>query len=47
MYAAEAVLLEEIKYRSLQTTTEAQACLSKAEEKDLLELDELKAVANL
>jgi CCR4-NOT transcriptional regulation complex NOT5 subunit len=31
----------------LRTTTEIQACLNEAEEKDLLESDKLKAIANL
>jgi hypothetical protein len=47
LYGVEVVLPEEVKYRSLRTGTEALACPSEAEEKDLLELDKLKAVANL
>jgi hypothetical protein len=47
MYGAEAMLPEEVKHQSLQTTTGAPACPSEAEEKDLLESDRLKAVANL
>jgi hypothetical protein len=47
MYGAEAMLLEEIKHQSLRATMESIACRSKAEEKELLESDRLKAVANL
>jgi hypothetical protein len=47
MYGAEAVLPEEIKHWSLQTATKAPACPSKAEEKDLLESDRIKGVANM
>jgi hypothetical protein len=47
MYAAEAVPLERIKYRSLPTATETTVCPNEAEENDLLESDTLKAVANL
>jgi hypothetical protein len=47
LYGAEAVLLEEIKHRSLCTSAEAPSCPNKAEEKDLLESDRLKAIANL
>jgi hypothetical protein len=47
MYGADAVMVEEVKYWSLRIMTEAPACSSEAEEKDLLELDWLKAVANL
>jgi hypothetical protein len=47
MYGAEAVLLEEIKHRILRTTTETTECPNKAEDKDLLESDRLKAVVNL
>jgi hypothetical protein len=47
MYGAEAVLPEEVKHRSLRTAIGSPACPSKAEEKDLLELDRLKAVANV
>jgi hypothetical protein len=47
MYGAEAVLLEEVKHRSLQTATEALVCPREAEEKDMLESDRLMVVANL
>jgi hypothetical protein len=47
MYGAEALLHEEVKHQSLRTTTATPACPSEAEEKDLLELDRLKAMANL
>jgi hypothetical protein len=47
MYRAKAILLEEIKHRSLWAATESTTCPNKAEEKDLLELDRLKAVTNL
>jgi hypothetical protein len=47
MYGAEAVLPEEIKHQSLQTTTETTACPNEVEENDLLESDRLKAVVNL
>jgi hypothetical protein len=47
MYGREAMLLEEIKHQSLQTTTETFPCANEAEEKDLLESDRLKAVVNL
>jgi hypothetical protein len=47
MYGAEAMLLEEIKHRSLRATTENTICPSEVEEKDLLEPDRLKAVSNL
>jgi hypothetical protein len=47
MYGAEVVLPEEVKQRSLRTTTEAPACPNEAEEKDLLESDRLKAVATM
>jgi hypothetical protein len=47
MYGAEVVLPEEVKHRSLRTTTEAPACPSEAEEKDWLEPNMLKVVANL
>jgi hypothetical protein len=47
MYGAEAVLPKEVKHRSLRTAIEAPACPSKAEEKDLLEPNKLKVVANL
>jgi hypothetical protein len=47
MYGVEAVLLKEIKHRSLRTTTETTACPNKVEEKDLLVSDGLKVVVNL
>jgi hypothetical protein len=47
MYGAKAMLLEEIKYRSLWTATETVTCPNKAEEKDLLESDRLKSVVNM
>jgi hypothetical protein len=47
LYGAEAALSKEIKHRSLQTATKAPPCPSEAEDKDLLEPDKLKAVANL
>jgi hypothetical protein len=47
MYGVEAVLPEEIKHRSLSTTSETLVCPNEAEEKDLLESDRLKAIANL
>jgi hypothetical protein len=47
MYRAEVVLPEKVKHWSLWTTIEVPVCPSKAEEKDLLESDRLKAVANL
>jgi hypothetical protein len=47
MYRADAVLPEEVKHLSLQTATKASACPSKAKEKDLLEANKLKVVANL
>jgi hypothetical protein len=47
LFEAEAVLLEEIKHQSLRTTAEVSPCPNEAEEKDLLESDRLKAVANL
>jgi hypothetical protein len=47
MYDAKAMLLEEIKYRSLWTATETVTCPNKAEEKDLLESDRLKPVVNM
>jgi hypothetical protein len=47
LFRAEAVLPEEIKHKSLRIATEAPSCPSEAEEKDLLESDRLKAVANL
>jgi hypothetical protein len=47
MYGDEAVLPEEIKHRSLQTTIETIVCPNEAEEMDLLKSDILKANANL
>jgi hypothetical protein len=47
MYGAEAVLPEEVKHRSLRTATATPACPSEAKEKDLLESDKLKVMANL
>jgi hypothetical protein len=47
MYRAEVVLLEEVKHRSLGTATTTPACPCEAKEKDLLESDKLKVVANL
>jgi hypothetical protein len=47
MYGAKAVLPEEMKHRSLRAMTEAPACPSEVEEKDLLELHRLMVVANL
>jgi hypothetical protein len=47
MYRAEAILLEEVKHRSLGTETTTPACPCEDKEKDLLESDKLKAVANL
>jgi hypothetical protein len=47
LFRAEAVLPEEIKHRSLRTAIEVPPCPSKAEDKDLLEPNMLKAVANL
>jgi hypothetical protein len=47
MYGAEAVLHGEVKHGSLRTATTTPACPSETEEKDLLESDRLKAVANL
>jgi hypothetical protein len=47
LFRTKAVLSEEIKYQSLRTITEAPSCPNKAEEKDLLEPERLKAVTNL
>jgi hypothetical protein len=47
LFRAEAVLPEEIKHQSLHTTIEVPSCPNEAEEKDLLELERLKVVANL
>jgi hypothetical protein len=46
-YGAEAMLLEEIKHRSLQTAAETAPCPNEADEKDLFESDRLKDVVNL
>jgi hypothetical protein len=46
MYGVETVLLLEVKHQILRSATVTPACPSEAEEKDLLELDRLKAVAN-
>jgi hypothetical protein len=47
LFRAEAVLHEEIKHQRLHTTTDVSPCHDEDEEKDLLESDRLKAVANL
>jgi hypothetical protein len=47
MCGAEAMLLEEIKHRSLRVMAESTTCPNEAEEKDLLESDRLRAVTNL
>jgi hypothetical protein len=47
MYEVEAVLLKEVKHRSMHTSTKVPTCPSEVEDKDLLELDRLKAMANL
>jgi hypothetical protein len=47
MHGAEAVLPEEVKHQSLRTATATPACPSEAEEKDLLESNRLKGMANL
>jgi hypothetical protein len=47
MYRVEAVLLEEVKHRSLRTATMNPACPREADEKGLLESDRLKVKANL
>jgi hypothetical protein len=47
LFGAETLLPEEIKHQSLRTTAEAPPCPNEAEEKDLLELERLKAVTNL
>jgi hypothetical protein len=47
MCGAEEALLEKIKHRSLRTATEIPVCQNEAEEKDLLESDRHKAIANL
>jgi hypothetical protein len=47
MYGADTVVPEEIKQRSLSTTTEATVCPNEKEEKDMLKSDRLKAITNL
>jgi hypothetical protein len=47
LLGAEAVLSKEIKHQSLRTTADAPPCPNKAEEKDVLGSDRLKAVTNL
>jgi hypothetical protein len=47
LFRAEAILPKEIKHQSLRTIVEVPPCPSEAEEKDLLELERFKAVANL
>jgi hypothetical protein len=47
LFKAEAILPEEIKHKSVHTTAEGPPCPSKTKEKDLVEADRLKAVANL
>jgi hypothetical protein len=47
MYGVEAVLPKEVKHQSLRTAMATPVCPSEAEEKDLLESDRLKYVANL
>jgi hypothetical protein len=47
LFRVEAVLHKEIKHQSFRTIAEASPCPREAEEKDLLELDRLKAVINL
>jgi hypothetical protein len=47
LFGAEAVLLEEIKNKSLHIAPEAPPYLNEMEEKDLVKVDRLKAVANL
>jgi hypothetical protein len=47
MYGADTMLPEEVKHRSLRMKTNASACPSEAQEKDLLESDRLNAVENL
>jgi hypothetical protein len=41
------VLSEEMKHRSLRTSMEVPPCPTEAKDKDLLEPDRLKVVANL
>jgi hypothetical protein len=47
MYGAEAMLPEEIKYRSLRAAAESTTCPNEEEEKYLLKSDRHKAVRNL
>jgi hypothetical protein len=47
LFGAEPVLLEAVKHRSLRTTMEVPPCPTEVEDKDLLETNRLKAVANL
>jgi hypothetical protein len=47
LFRADAVLPKEIKHQSMRTTAEAAPCPNEAKEKDLLESERLKAVANL
>jgi hypothetical protein len=47
LFRAEAVLPEEIKHQSMCTIAEAPPCPNEVEEKDLLESQRLKVVANL
>jgi hypothetical protein len=47
LFGVEAVLSKEIKHKASQTMTDVSPCPSEAEDKDLLELDRLKAVVNL
>jgi hypothetical protein len=47
LFRVKAVLPKDIKHRSLQTAVEAPPCPNEGGEKHLLELDRLKAVANL
>jgi hypothetical protein len=46
MYRAEAIVPEQIKHISLHRGAEVPACPSEVEDKNLLEPDRLKAVAN-
>jgi hypothetical protein len=47
MYGVEAMLPEEIKHQSLRAIVDSTPCPSEAKDRDLLELDRLKAVTNL
>jgi hypothetical protein len=47
LFGAKVVTLEEIKHKSSRTIPEALPCSIEAEDKDLLELDRLKAVTKL